>query len=211
VIAFLHAIFPTHWLPFVLVARAQKWTRPRLALVAGLAAAGHALVTLIVGLIIALVGLGLTEVLEPTEKLGGIVLIVFGVLYAGFDLRHLGHRHVHHVHDGQIHDPEHHQPVIMDRAAIFSLVALLSISPCIALTPIFFKAGANGLAVAAAIGGVNAVVTVCIMTAMAVLASAGLEHLRLERFERYERVVVGVLLAVIGVVILLVHPEHPAG
>ena len=27
--AFLHAALPTHWLPFVLVGRAQRWTLPK--------------------------------------------------------------------------------------------------------------------------------------------------------------------------------------
>ena len=30
VTAFLHAALPTHWLPFVLVGRAQRWTLPRM-------------------------------------------------------------------------------------------------------------------------------------------------------------------------------------
>jgi len=49
-VAFLHAALPTHWLPFVLVGRAQKWTTGRTLGVTLLAGLGHVGLTILLGL-----------------------------------------------------------------------------------------------------------------------------------------------------------------
>jgi len=40
-VALLHVMIPTHWLPFVLVGRAQGWALGRVLSAAGAAAVGH--------------------------------------------------------------------------------------------------------------------------------------------------------------------------
>jgi len=200
----------THWVPFVLIGHAQRWSTARLGAIVACAAAGHALVTGAVGVIVAIAGREIRGILE-IERLGGAILVAFGALYIVLDLRHVGHRHVHHVHDGVVHDSAHKAASLSDRAAMASLVVLLSLSPCVALTPVFFGAGqAGGLRAALVIGAVNALVTVPVMTAMVVLAALGLSRLPLERLERKERALVGLLLVVIGLVVLASHPEHHA-
>jgi hypothetical protein len=49
-VAFLHAALPTHWLPFVLVGRAQKWSTGRTLGVTLLAGLGHVGLTILLGL-----------------------------------------------------------------------------------------------------------------------------------------------------------------
>jgi hypothetical protein len=48
-VAFLHAALPTHWLPFVLVGRAQKWSAGRTLGVTLLAGLGHVGLTIAAG------------------------------------------------------------------------------------------------------------------------------------------------------------------
>jgi cytochrome c biogenesis protein CcdA len=204
-IALFHAILPTHWLPFALVGRAQRWPLARRAGVSALAALGHATVTGIVGLLAALAGRGIGERLHAAERAGGAVLLGFGAAYILVDLRHLGHRHLHHAHGGEIHDRTHHR--LAEGAAILSLVLMLSVSPCVALVPIFFEAGAASLRSAGAVAAVNAIVTVPTMALMVSLASIGLERI-MERIERYERALVGGLLLALGVAALVLGHEH---
>ena len=47
--AFLHAALPTHWLPFVLVSRAQKWSVARMLGVVAAAGAAPVATTAVVG------------------------------------------------------------------------------------------------------------------------------------------------------------------
>ncbi len=51
-VAFFHAAIPTHWLPFVLVGRAQHWTRAKTLLVTMLAGLGHVLFTAALGFLV---------------------------------------------------------------------------------------------------------------------------------------------------------------
>ena len=98
-----------------------------------------------------------------------------------------------------------------DRAAIATLVLLLSVSPCVALTPIFFSAGALGATATLWVAAANAVVTIPAMTATTLLASAGLERIHLERIENSERRIVGGLLILLGAAMIFLHHEHPGG
>jgi len=211
VVAFFHAVLPTHWLPFALVGRAQRWSAARRAVITAAAAAGHAAVTGGVGLLAAALGLAVHGRFEAyASRVGSGVLIAFGLLYVILDLRHLGHRRMHHVHDGTVHDVAHHV-VLSDRSAIASLVLLLSVSPCIALIPIFLQTGRLGVRAALFVMGVNGAVTIVAMVLVAGLVGLGLERLRLERLERYERALVGLLIAGLGVISLAEAHSHGAG
>ncbi len=60
VAAFLHAAMPTHWLPFVLVGRAQRWSLMRVMTVAVTAGLAHIASTALVGSLIVAAGLALS-------------------------------------------------------------------------------------------------------------------------------------------------------
>lgn len=81
-IAILHAILPTHWLPFVLLGRGQKWDLKQTTMVALLVSLGHVAVTTILGFIAAWVGVEVFHSFEGfAEGFGGVVLILFGFAY----------------------------------------------------------------------------------------------------------------------------------
>ena len=63
-VAFFHAAIPTHWLPFVLVARARRWNRAKTVGVAIFAGLGHVALTTLLGLAIAWFGFQLDEHFE---------------------------------------------------------------------------------------------------------------------------------------------------
>ena len=58
-VAGIHALMPTHWLSFVLVARAQRWSRRKMLEVVLLSGFGHVATTALVGLAAAALGKGL--------------------------------------------------------------------------------------------------------------------------------------------------------
>jgi putative Mn2+ efflux pump MntP len=103
-IAFFPAAIPTHWLPFVMASRAQKWSKPRTLGVVALAGAGHVFCTTLLGVLIVWLGLEFDHEIEYFPWIAGGVLIAFGLFYLVQQLRGHGHTHFHlfgkHSHDG---------------------------------------------------------------------------------------------------------------
>ena len=106
-VAFLHAAIPTHWLPFVLTGRAQRWSRAKTLWVTALAGSGHVLFTTILGVVVVWAGIALNE---KTGRLfpilAGSALILFGLFYVVRHFRGKGHGH-HHLLGGHAHDEGH--------------------------------------------------------------------------------------------------------
>ena len=98
-VAFVHAVIPTHWLPFVLVARARNWGRGKTLLVTTLAGLGHVALTSVLGLAIAWFGFQLEEKVVVALADGHLEVAGAGVLLflAAVD----GHRNLPSPHAGK--------------------------------------------------------------------------------------------------------------
>ena len=216
-IAFFHAAIPTHWLPFVLTARAQRWSRTKTLAITALAASGHASFTALLGLIVAWFGIALSERIGMGfPRLAGGALILFGVFYV---IRQLtGHTHTHlrafgqgghsheHEHDHESGHTHSHSPMALsksDVAAITSLLALLTFSPCEAFVPVYVSGVRYGWHGFFLLTIILTVGTIAGMVAFTGLALTGIEQVKLRSFEKYEAGVMGVLLCVVGVLIIL--------
>ena len=216
-IAFFHAAIPTHWLPFVLTARAQRWSRMKTLAITALAASGHATFTAFLGFIVAWFGIALSARIGMWfPRLAGGALILFGLFYVVRQLTGHAHTHLHAFgHGGHSHDHEHEHEKghthsharrslsKSDLAAITSLLALLTFSPCEAFVPVYVSGVRYGwhgfflLTIILTIG------TIAGMVAFTGLALTGIEQVKLRSFEKYEAGVMGVLLCLVGVLIIL--------
>lgn len=95
-VAFFHAAIPTHWLPFVLTARVQKWNQAKTLLITTLAGCGHVLFTAILGFLVAWCGIKLSDKVGGWFPwLAGGALITFGLYYVVQQIRGKGHGHSH--------------------------------------------------------------------------------------------------------------------
>src|SRR2546428_7647143 len=106
-IAFFHAAIPTHWLPFVITARAQRWNRNKTISVTALAGTGHVLFTALLGVLIAWFGIALHERIGSWFPwIAGGALLIFGLFYVYRQVSGTGHGHSHmfggHSHHGAI-------------------------------------------------------------------------------------------------------------
>lgn len=107
-VAFFHAAIPTHWLPFVLASRAQKWNRTKTLLVTALASGGHVLFTTVLGFLVVWLGIGLSKKIGDSFPLiAGGTLILFGLYYLIRQFHGGGHGH-HHWFAGHSHTHEPH-------------------------------------------------------------------------------------------------------
>lgn len=222
-VAFMHAALPTHWLPFVLAGRAQRWSRARTLLVTTLAGGGHVLFTVALGAVVAWLGFAVNRWTEGVFPwLAGAVLIAFGLWYLWRQWRGQGHGHSHFVaNDAPGHDPahEHHDhdhpcprpappasnATCSDRAVILGLLAALTFSPCEGFLSVFVAGVPYGWAGFVLLSLLLAGATLAGMLLFTWLTLLGLSHLRLERLERYEYGAVGALLCVLGLVVWILE------
>lgn len=212
-VAFFHAAIPTHWLPFVLTARVQNWNAAKTIAVTALAGTGHVIVTAGLGFAITLFG---TAVLDRIgawfPRIAGGALFLFGLYYLFRQVVGKGHVHFHYPHEhlhehGHEHDHSegHHYQArpTSDRAAIASLLAFLTFSPCEGFVPFYFSGIRYGWAGFAVLTAVLSIATVAGMVIFTSLTLAGLSKIKLGLLEKYESVLMGTLLCAVGVFIIL--------
>ncbi len=219
--AVIHALIPDHWLPFALMARAQRWSEKRTAVLTGLAGSLHVLVSTLVGALAIAVGSvsvqGLAERAgRSLDFLGGALLVVFGTAYGLW-----AHRREARAHawgrtrpgptdgageEGHVHVHGHLLERWFRGALTGSaLVLIIGISPCALLVPILFAASAEGPSaiLAAALG--FALCTIGTMVSVALVATRGMKGLDLPLFTRYGDLASGALVAGIGLTLMLLE------
>lgn len=222
-VSFLHAILPNHWLPFVLAGRAQRWSMGKTLSVVTLAGGGHVLITTALGVLIVWVGLKLSAYVEAwSGPLAAGVLVLLGLYYIVRYLRGEGHSHTHfpgfghshdHAHDrdhGHSHDRDpdeesHGRSFSPDTAAIASLIALLTFSPCEGFLPIYLTAWPYGWGAFAVLSVVLALGTLAGMLIFTGLTFAGVQRLQPGWLERYENLVLGGVLVLLGAAVAAFH------
>lgn len=105
-VGILHSLLPDHWVPLAVVARTQRWGLFRLGRVSALAAGGHVLASLVLGGVVALVGLRFQHTIETQQgHIVGAVLVLTGVGLLLWGLT--GHGHMHEHGDSHDHELEH--------------------------------------------------------------------------------------------------------
>src|SRR5688572_10165522 len=219
-VAFFHAAIPTHWLPFVLTARVQKWNASKTIAVTALAGTGHVLVTAALGLAITLFGAVISDRVGAWfPRIAGGALLLFGVYYLLRQLMGKGHVHFHyphehlhenghsHDHEEHVHAPDHDPSCrahpTSDRAAILSLLAFLTFSPCEGFVPFYVSGILYGWAGFAVLTAVLSLATVAGMVIFTSLTIAGLSKVKLGLLEKYESVIMGLLLCAVGILIIV--------
>jgi len=231
-VAFLHAAIPTHWLPFVVAARAQHWNKTKTLAITGLAGAGHVLFTTMLGVLVAWGGIAInTKMSQAFPLIAGGALVAVGVFYLIRQIKgsrghvHLFRPHSHHQHEshahgeGQLqehvhddHDTDHHgqhdecdtaQYRRSDWAVIAGLLALLTFSPCEAFLPVFLTGAKYGWLGFALLSSILAVATVAGMLVFTWLTLLGLRRLHLGAVAKYEPLAVGVVFCILGLTIIV--------
>lgn len=225
-VAFFHAAIPTHWLPFVLVARARGWSRGKTLAVSAAAAFGHVLLTSVLGLGIAWLGLELDEHFgELFSRAAGALLLAiaawfFWRQFKGRVLHHhiggSGHRPTSHC--GHEHDHTHLEeelkgsPLVSKRAgdwaAISGLFMMLTLSPCEGFLPVYISGVQYGWHGFFVLSLILAVATLAGMMIFTLLTLVGFSKLPVQKLERYEAGMLGIIFTVLGLMMFFV--EHGA-
>lgn len=213
-IGFLHTLFGIdHSLPFVVLARAQKWTLRKTLAITGLCGLGHVLSSAFLGTAGVVLGLAIKrlEWIESTRgTAAGWALILFGIAYAGWSFARRRRRHRHsHAHGDQAHSHEHttpsHSHGSMNPVAFtaWSLFVIFVLGPCEPLIPLLIvPAVSHGVWAAAIVGLAFGTTTIATMLGVVTIGYAG-SHLTLfKRLEPHTHVLAGLGISVSGVAII---------
>ena len=198
--AFLHAALPTHWLPFVLVGRAQRWSVGQMMGAVGAAGVAHIASTAVVGSLIVAAGLALEQwITGLLPHLSAVLLFIFGAFY---------------LVKSALRRPalaggpslELTEPTVGHAAAFWGLVAMMAITPGEVLLPIYMSSAQEGAGALVALTLAFLAGTLLGMGVFTALARAGWSILRLERWARYEGAFLGI--ALIGLGLLVAFHQH---
>jgi ABC-type nickel/cobalt efflux system permease component RcnA len=219
-IAFVHTLMgPDHYLPFVSMAAARRWSWRRVLGVTLLCGCGHLLGSVALGVvgIWAQSQLASLQLIESWRgDLAAWALLSFGLLYLVWGLRSAqrGHAHSHWHHHGELyhrhklnHQREHvhmhgdsGKEVGVTPWLIFIIFVL---GPCEPLIPLLMypaaKASTMGVVLVTAVFGV---VTVLTMLLAVTVSFYGVRKLKLPRLERFGHAMAGATISACGASIL---------
>ncbi|MCM2277950.1 MAG: hypothetical protein NDJ89_07715 [Oligoflexia bacterium] len=189
-IGFLHSLAPGHWLPVALLAKSRGWAA-RTALAGALvAASGHILISLALGVAGILIGSHLFEGREEEiERYGSLVLIAFGLAYGLLAF----FRH------SRCHGHGHHGPK-PDGKGAFAFLFGLGFSPCVAVFPVFAAAATHGTLLVTSTMAAFSLGVIAALTIASQLALRGLSYLDHPILEHYGDVLTGAGIVVMGMI-----------
>jgi ABC-type nickel/cobalt efflux system permease component RcnA len=216
-VALLHTLMgPDHYVPFIAMSRARRWSAWRTALVTLGCGIGHVGGSVVLGLVGVACGLGLQLVAHIESIRGNLAawaLIAFGAVYGAWGLRRAhraqvhthGHSHegtgyhVHaHAHDHEhahVHDEEGRQ-VSLTPWILFTVFVL---GPCEPMIPlVMYPAASNnwlGLALVVLVFGT---ITIATMLAVVLFSLYGARLVSLGRLERYGHALAGLTILLTG-------------
>ena len=187
----IHSLIPTHWLPFVLAARAHRWNIGKTLLVTGVAGFFHVLSTIFLGVAIAFIGKNIISE-QSVDAVTAAILIILGLILI---ILHIVGKGRHHC-----------KTVISEKVTFASLILLLILSPCEAVIPLFIPVALKGdIMFILALSLSLIILTVGCMLILVALSLRGVSTLsdRFHFLEHYEKLIIGSMLCIIGIIIAL--------
>ena len=217
-IGFIHtALGPDHYLPFIMMGRARRWSMAKTAWITFLCGLGHVLSSVVLGLVGVLVGIQVMK-LESLEAFRGSIaawlLIGFGFAYCVWGIRRAilnrPHRHVHthddigeHEHDHtHTHDHTHVHDQKKANVTPWILFTIFVFGPCEPLIPLLmYPAAERSVWGTFLVAAVFSAVTIGTMLAIVMFSSWGVSFARLGRLERYTHAIAGGTICLSGLAI----------
>ncbi|MHC4489027.1 MAG: urease accessory protein UreH domain-containing protein [Planctomycetota bacterium] len=218
-IGFLHTVLgPDHYLPFIMMSWARKWSRVKTTFITFLCGLGHIASSVALGLIGVSMGLAVKklELIESARgNLAAWLLIAFGLAYLVWGLRrayrsqphmhnhvHTGqrahtHRHSHHLKHTHVHNGKNTSSVTP-----WTLFVIFVFGPCEPLIPILmYPAAKNGFFSVLLVALVFGTATITTMLGVVLLASTGVNFLPLAKVQRFAHVIAGASIFLCGLAI----------
>jgi nickel/cobalt exporter len=218
-IGFFHTLLgPDHYLPFVAMGKAKKWSMAKTTWITLLCGIGHVASSVLLGLIGIALGLAVTKLVVVESFRGNLAawaLIAFGLVYFVWGMRRAlknkPHEHVHfhvdedtHIHK-HIHTEEHvhvHERENAGNITPWVLFTIFVLGPCEPLIPLLMYPAAKenfwGLLLVTAVFGA---VTISTMLGIVVVSTWGINRLPMKKMERFTHALAGGSICLCGLAI----------
>ncbi len=216
-VAVVHtALGPDHTLPFIMLARARKWSTVKTVWVTLLCGVGHVSSSVVLGGIGLAAGYGVGH-FRMFENLRGSVaawmMVLFGFAYAVWGVRIAWRRRaglVPHEHEGHVHlhigGNRSHNTHAKDYSGttFWVLFTIFVLGPCEPLIPLFMAPASRGnWKLAFLAGAVFGLFTLLSMVVLVLIGLAGVRRLPLGALERWSHAMAGVIIGSSGLAMLL--------
>ena len=218
-LGFFHTIIgPDHYLPFVMMSWARKWSWVKTTVITVLCGLGHIASSVVLGLIGVWLGLvlkNLTAVESFRGTLAAWLLIGFGLVYFAWGLRRAYRNRPHehkHFHDSDLHHThkhshdQEHAHVHNDRSRVsiapWALFVVFVFGPCEVLIPtLMYPAAKSSWFGVIIVTGVFGAATIATMVGAVLLVRAGVNFIRLSVMERFAHAIAGATICLCGLAI----------
>jgi hypothetical protein len=189
-VSVVHAILPDHWLPMILISRAEKWSQTETLWITALVTIPHLVSTILLGVLVGLIGFRLSATYEALmEAVAPVMFILMGLVYVYRNYRVEGHHHGADI--SSLGDKS-------KKAVVTFMATALFFSPCVPMGSYFFLVGTEGVAGLALVSLIYVVVTLGVLLLMVALGRRGVERLQWHFLEHNESLITGIVLIVLG-------------
>ncbi len=202
-LGFVHTILgPDHYIPFIAMARAGKWSTIKTTLITIACGAGHVLSTVLLGAVGIAMGIAVGElefIQSARGEIAAWLLIGFGLMYLLWGLKkayrnkphthyhthsdgavHV-HKHVHHSDHTHVHEKENNGKNLTP----WILFTIFVLGPCEPLIPLLmYPAAKSSITGMFLVVGVFSVTTLATMLGIVLLSSWGISLARFGKFKR---------------------------
>jgi len=217
-LGFLHTLLgPDHYLPFIVLSEAKKWTVRKTMFITFLCGLGHVLSSVILGLIGIAVGISVNRLVDVESFRGNIagwLFIAFGLVYMIISLRNLyrkkTHTHTHFHPGGSSHSHEHSHlndhlhvhETDMAKTTPWILFLIFIFGPCEPLIPVLmYPAAQNNIPGAIIVSTLFSVVTIATMMSIVLAFKLGFSKINLKPVEKYSNLIAGAMIFFSGIAI----------
>ncbi len=216
-IGFIHTVIgPDHYLPFIFMAKARKWSIVKTSWITVACGIGHVGSSILLGFLGIAFGVALGK-LEMFEGIRGNIaawaFVIFGFVYLIWGIRRAiinkPHHHVHYHNDGTMHTHDHihsnsHDHEHKKTITPWILFTIFVLGPCEPLIPILmYPAAQSSLSGVILVSLLFSITTIATMLGIVLLTTFGMSFLPLGKLERYSHAMAGVIVFLSGVAILL--------
>lgn len=215
-IGFFHTVLgPDHYLPFIFMAKARKWTMFKtswVTIACGIGHVGSSIVLGAAGFAASVAVADLVNIESVRGDLAAYAFVLFGLVYMIWGIRRAlinkPHKHVHIHKDGTVHQHDHnhadeHNHVHKKNITPWVLFTIFVLGPCEPLIPILmYPAAESSTSAMLYIAGVFALVTIVTMLTVVLLATYGLNMMKLGKLDRWSHAIAGGIVFLSGIAII---------